>query len=172
MVEFGAAAQSRERCRFQRSCLCIGRGWDCFWPFSQHVWYFLCWWVSKWSDTAANPVSLALIRLESSSAGVLLVLPGKESKDEEDSQKHPYPLFPPGLVCASQRCSSITLANTAHLFISRDSSNGSQTTNSEKWNPGSLNPPAATQCCIPAKSHPLPAPKTSFLERVNPTTKH
>lgn len=137
-----------------------------------HVWYFLCWWVSKWSDTAANPVSLALIRLESSSAGVLLILPGKESKDEEDSQKHPYPLFPPGLVCASQRCSSITLANTAHLFISRDSSNGSQTTNSEKWNPGSLNPPAATQCCIPAKSHPLPAPKTSFLERVNPTTKH
>lgn len=81
VVEFGAAAQSRERFRPQRSCLCIERGWNSFLAIlTKHIWCLLCWWVSEWSDTAANPVSLALIRLESSGAGVLLILPGKESK--------------------------------------------------------------------------------------------
>lgn len=130
---------------------------------TEHVWYLLCWWISKWSDTAANPVSLGLIRFESSCAGALADIARKGEQGLKKILRNvPTHYSPsPALVHASQRCRSIPLANRAHLFISLDSSSTSQTTvknvlQTPQQPHSAASLPKATIC--------LP-PKTSFQER-------
>lgn len=101
VVEFGAAAQSRDRCRFQRSCLCTERGWNSFWPFSQNMSGIYS--AGGYLSGQINPVSLALIRLEGSSAGVLADIARKgEQRLKKILRNIPAHYSPPLSPCSWQ----------------------------------------------------------------------